>query len=463
LGRAQIMGLWQDEKWFLQLDSHHRFVQDWDLKLLEQMVATGSPKPILTTYAGAFTPGDHPTSLGPEAMQMEFDRFTDDGLILFRPGVIPEWPSSKKPVRSRFLSAHFLFAPGRFVTEVPYEPNLYFIGEEITLAVRAFTHGYDLFHPGEAIVWHEYTRSYRPKHWDDHTADRGVEFDWAQRDNSSRTAARRLLVELGTGSFGCGSERSISDYEAFAGISFLHRRAQDYTRRHHEPPNPPTDANWVFGIRDHTVRIKIPVSQFPESVKDISQFWYVVVRDKDGKELLRADAVPEEIKRLLDCDSETITIVRRVESSTPPAGWGIRVKTLSDGWLDPIEGELFGNGGDEWTSHLDDVKQDGHQFGSDSGLTRYPKVAPGLSWVKTEEGFLVSRVGNAQRIVVNSTGALILELANGRYSDVEMAKVVGDAFALENPPDAEVAAFLSSASSRGLIENWTHYEGADYE
>ena len=45
---------------------------------------------------------------------------------------------------------------------VPYDPTLYFLGEEITLAVRAYTHGYDLFHPSETIVWHEYTRNGRP-------------------------------------------------------------------------------------------------------------------------------------------------------------------------------------------------------------------------------------------------------------------------------------------------------------
>ena len=41
------------------------------------------------------------------------------------------------------------------------------------MTVRAFTHGYDLFYPHRVILWHEYTRNYRPKHWDDHTAEKG--------------------------------------------------------------------------------------------------------------------------------------------------------------------------------------------------------------------------------------------------------------------------------------------------
>ncbi len=36
------------------------------------------------------------------------------------------------------------------------------------MTVRAFTHGYDLFHPCETIVWHDYVRKDAVKHWDDH-------------------------------------------------------------------------------------------------------------------------------------------------------------------------------------------------------------------------------------------------------------------------------------------------------
>ncbi|MEZ5416717.1 MAG: GlcNAc-transferase family protein [Vicinamibacterales bacterium] len=77
-------------------------------------------------------------------------------------------------------------APGSFVTDVPYDPDLYFTGEEITLAVRAYTHGYDFFHPRQVIVWHEYTRNYREhKHWTDHTTGPEVELPWHQRDQAS--------------------------------------------------------------------------------------------------------------------------------------------------------------------------------------------------------------------------------------------------------------------------------------
>ena len=148
--RAEIMKLYRGEDWYLQLDSHHRFVQDWDVRLIEQAALTDSEKPVLSTYAAAFNPYAEALAIE-QVTRMEFDCFTEQGAILARPGVIAP---PGRPIRARFLSAHCLFAPGSFVEDVPYDPELYFIGEEITLAVMAFTHGYDLFHPSRHILWH---------------------------------------------------------------------------------------------------------------------------------------------------------------------------------------------------------------------------------------------------------------------------------------------------------------------
>ena len=72
-----------------------------------------------------------------------------------------------EPVKARFYSAHFAFTLGIFCKEVQHDPLFYFHGEEITIGVRAFTWGYNLFHPHKVLAWHEYTRQGRTKHWDD--------------------------------------------------------------------------------------------------------------------------------------------------------------------------------------------------------------------------------------------------------------------------------------------------------
>ena len=54
--RAEAMKLWRGEEWFLQVDSHCRFAAGWDERLIRMMGETGSPKPVLSTYATPFTP-----------------------------------------------------------------------------------------------------------------------------------------------------------------------------------------------------------------------------------------------------------------------------------------------------------------------------------------------------------------------------------------------------------------------
>ena len=335
--RAEIMKLYQGEDWYLQLDSHHRFTQDWDDKLVEQAALTGSPRPVLTTYVAGFTPGREAEATE-EVTTMEFDCFTEHGVLLPKPAVAPGPVVS--PIRARFLSAHFLFAPGGFVHDVPYDPELYFLGEEITLAVRAFTHGYDLFHPARHIVWHEYTRAGRAKHWDDHTHETGSPVAWWERDAPSLAKAARFLTEPWQGRDGAGTVRSVADYEAYAGVSFRHRRVQEYTRLNREPPNPPADEHWPERVRDHRIQIRVERSQLPRAAFDDPSFWYVGVHDRTGQELYRQDAQTAELAERMAGDADPVTLERAFSTEQRPATWTVMPHSASQGWLPTVTGPV---------------------------------------------------------------------------------------------------------------------------
>ena len=328
--RAEIMGLWSGEDWYLQLDSHHRFAQDWDARLLAQAAASGSARPVLTTYGAPFSPDE--ANLAGQSTRIDFASFTREGAVLTRPGLIA--PSSR-PVRARFVSAHFLFAPGSLVEEIPYDPELYFTGEEITVAVRAFTHGYDLFHPGEHILWHEYTRQYRTRHWDDHT-EGGVPVAWHERDAVSRRKVGRFFADPFVGRYGLGTARSLADYEAYAGLSFRHRRAQDYTRRNLEPPNPPAGPRWAERVAKRRVEITVDLAELPRAAIDDPSFWYVGFHDHAGRELYRADAGQVELRDLLAVGRERVTLIREFESEAAPVSCTVLPHSASQGWLERL-------------------------------------------------------------------------------------------------------------------------------
>ena len=339
--RSEVMKLWRGEDWFLQVDSHCRFAWDWDVKLLDEMGQTESAKPILSTYASPFTPGgDEMLVNGP--LQMVFQGFTEDGIPHMKPLAIADWKSLTRPRRARFLSAGFLFAQGTFVEEIGYDPELYFLGEETAMTLRAFTNGYDLFHPQETIVWHDYGRPTAPKHWGDHTEDnpdKAVRV-WHELDSRSKDKVRRLLAGQPVESYGLGSARSLEEYEAYAGLSFKMQKAQDYTVRGGEPPNPEAAADWAGQIFPWMVRITFDRTALPAAALDDPEFWYVGVKDESRAEIYRQD-IPQSQLATLSSDESKIVLVCEFESGTVPASWTVWPVSRSLGWLNRIEGTLL--------------------------------------------------------------------------------------------------------------------------
>jgi hypothetical protein len=271
---------------------------------------------------------------------MTFDRFTPEGIALFRSRSLSGGEPGGGPVRARFVSAHLLFTLGSFVAEVPYDPDLYFIGEEISLAIRAFTHGYDLFHPGVHVAWHEYSRSLRPKHWDDHLPGSGTELPWHTRDAASLDKVRRFLAGPDIGPFGCGSVRSFDDYQLYSGVDFRRRLASRAARAGEEPPPPPAPGTGAGPRRTWIVRVEIDQRRLAAAALDSPLFWYVGFHDADGVEIARDDLTPAEVRRRAAGGSGSMLVERCFASRRTPASWTIWPTDRRGRWLERLEGPI---------------------------------------------------------------------------------------------------------------------------
>ncbi|WP_165497029.1 GlcNAc-transferase family protein [Rhodococcus sp. ABRD24] len=183
--RQRLQKAWEGERYTLLLDSHHRFVAGWDdlaLRMLEQLRAAGTLKPMLTGYLPAYSPrSDLFRSTRPQRLY-PFAR--DEGVLTRLKGaVIRDSEMLTEPVPADFASLHFLLADGCFNDEVQFDPTVYFFGDEVLTTVRAFAAMYRLFHPYRVIGWHAYDRNSRVTHWADHTGH-------AERHARSLTALR---------------------------------------------------------------------------------------------------------------------------------------------------------------------------------------------------------------------------------------------------------------------------------
>jgi hypothetical protein len=80
-----------------------------------------------------------------------------------------------RPLRARFVCGHFYFTTGLHCVEYRYDPNLYFLGDELSLSVRSWCLGYDLYHPHRQVLYHYYLREGARRPWDDIDAPRDAE------------------------------------------------------------------------------------------------------------------------------------------------------------------------------------------------------------------------------------------------------------------------------------------------
>ena len=234
--------LYDGEDYYLQLDSHHRFCEAWDTSLIDIMkeLKKSYEKPIVGGYCPGYAPAkDKNLEQKPMRINSVSD-FTDLGDLMFMPKTIRNFEDlqlkNESTIPARFLSGHFIFSESLFCEECVYDPNMYFRGEELSLSARAYTHGYDMFHPTKPIVWHEYIREGKTKHWDDHTTKNGFLLNWQARSDKGKERARVLLgieknSQLKFGKYGLGKKRSLHEYELYSGLKFatkqIHRHTYD--------------------------------------------------------------------------------------------------------------------------------------------------------------------------------------------------------------------------------------------
>lgn len=339
--RNKLQQKYDDEEYTLQLDSHHRFVQDWDeegINLIKQLQSKGYKKPLLTGYIPSYNPENDPDGRINIPWKMNFDRFTPEGVVFFLPASIDNYQELTEPIPSRFYSAHFCFTLGQFVKEVPHDPDYYFHGEEISVGVRAYTWGYDLFHPHKVIAWHEYTRKGRTKHWDDNG-------EWGKRNSACHLRNRKLfgmddeINDIDFGIYGFGNVRTLEDYERYAGISFKNRSIQQYTLDNKLAPNPIlSDEEYEKSfVKLFKHCIDIGFDDVPESDYE---FWVVAFHKKGGETIYRLDADKTEISRMMKDQDGYCKIWRTFQTSHQPSYWVVWPYSTSKGWCDKIQRKI---------------------------------------------------------------------------------------------------------------------------
>lgn len=226
--RKIAMQTYQNEDYFLQLDSHIIFVKSWDTKLLKiyDQAKKQSDKPIITHYPPGYK------VLANNSVEFDESQKNTDRLMVISDNVkvLRGWRNGwdgprNKPCESKIIAAGFMFGEGNMVRELPYDDRIFFVGEEITYSLRAYTRGYKFFAPQFPICYHFNGRHGYPKFWT-RGDDQRRPVKWGHLERSSRAVVHKILTGIEKGTYGSANDKLAKEYQDWIGINFQEHYAK---------------------------------------------------------------------------------------------------------------------------------------------------------------------------------------------------------------------------------------------
>jgi hypothetical protein len=155
----------------MQIDAHMTFAKNWDAISIQGLKNAPSKKPVLSHYPPGHLQDleqlvDKPGSrlcgpiFAPSDLESQIVRLEGNAMY--------DHKKLDTPRFAPFTAAGYFVAHSSFLKEVPFDPFLpwIFMGEEIIMSTRLWTHGYDIFSPSQSVVGHIYVRRHKPKFWE---------------------------------------------------------------------------------------------------------------------------------------------------------------------------------------------------------------------------------------------------------------------------------------------------------
>lgn len=228
IGRALAHQFYDGEDYYLQCDSHSRFIKGWDEVAIHSVLnyqIQGIRKPLLTMYPANYW---YPSL---DAKFVEKDVLSSGQLrnISFH-----ENPDQFRKTRIPLQTAMPIIDGNVFVKSVsggsiftvngfqPFNTDIAFYGEEIWLAARAYTHGFDIVVPDEQYMYHLYYNHNKPAEINKRKL---LWVDFPDQFNAldviSKDLIYKTLTEGTIGDMLLGTERTIAEYGIFAGLDFI--------------------------------------------------------------------------------------------------------------------------------------------------------------------------------------------------------------------------------------------------
>lgn len=205
--RYLIQQKYSGEEYYLQIDSHTRFVKGWDTKLIHDL-STLPRLSCLSNYVSTYDIKTEKIINSPVRGPMRVVSWDSiDKFCRFNSDYIKEGLYTK-PMKSKGWSGCFSFSSSQIIHDAPYDPNtpFLFFGEEMDIYARLYTRGWNMYVPHRPICFTSFDRSYRKTFWEHRDCKR---IGAISRNN----VYKRIFNGVGKGIFKLGTART--DFVSF--------------------------------------------------------------------------------------------------------------------------------------------------------------------------------------------------------------------------------------------------------
>lgn len=208
-----------DKEYFLQIDSHSRFVDNWDKIVIEKYNKCEK-------YWGDMVFTHHPNGFeridGKDVYENKIQEkpnfstavWSDEARMLQ-----PVWyftEPSQYGYESFYVCANSFFCRSEIIKKVPYDKELYFIGEEPSLTLRLYTRNIRVINPPMNYMFHMYNppnkKVKRNLHWEDNQS-------WINMNKRSYERLAKIMTgDMSMGIYGIGSIQKYQEFKDRIGV-----------------------------------------------------------------------------------------------------------------------------------------------------------------------------------------------------------------------------------------------------
>ena len=209
----------EDEKYIYQIDSHMRFIKHWDTEMIKQLLSFNDKKAIISFYPSDFEEGmeslpvDDKIFDRPTLPTLNFAKeFYDDSYFVKLDSRFAH-EEQKNRLGSPLIAGGNFFTFATAQKEVPHNPKMCWYGDELPMAIRYFTHGWNNYCPTRSYIYHQYFRE-----------NRAIHSSYAKEKELEAKRFEQLLnldhQNHDFGKYGFGKKRTLKQFEACTGINF---------------------------------------------------------------------------------------------------------------------------------------------------------------------------------------------------------------------------------------------------